>query len=427
MKRAALCVGINDYPGTQNDLSGCVNDANDWASYLDELKFDQIYPLRDSEATKSKILSSIESILSNLRSGDLFFMTNSSHGSYIPDRDSDELDKRDECLCPYDIDSGNYIVDDELHSLFLPAKVNGIQVVVFSDSCHSGSVLRLFEIPNEATQSLRVRFLPPNTFYREQNLDKPHLQLLSLAKPTSKILSKVNVGTLLAGCQDSEYSYDAEFDGRPNGAFTYFGIKSLKEMSVCGLENFTYRDWYKRIRSYLPSQSYPQRPNLEGSKTMTSKAVFGGVSFSTTKEIGMTKFPAAAKGFFGSYADFLMWLKSLGANAPQALMILQKLSNDVEKATPEVKAIVQDFKDLAALLQPKVLEHAKRAKEISGSPSEEEIALEKEIVRVCEKHMTKGLPKGPLVDILRSAWQFLKDNPELLTFLLSLIMPHQQQ
>ena len=31
MSKKALCIGINDYPGTQNDLSGCVNDANDWA------------------------------------------------------------------------------------------------------------------------------------------------------------------------------------------------------------------------------------------------------------------------------------------------------------------------------------------------------------------------------------------------------------
>ncbi len=31
MTKRALCVGINDYPGTNSDLSGCVNDAEDWA------------------------------------------------------------------------------------------------------------------------------------------------------------------------------------------------------------------------------------------------------------------------------------------------------------------------------------------------------------------------------------------------------------
>ena len=30
MANRALCVGINDYPGTNMDLAGCVNDAKDW-------------------------------------------------------------------------------------------------------------------------------------------------------------------------------------------------------------------------------------------------------------------------------------------------------------------------------------------------------------------------------------------------------------
>ena len=34
MTKKALCIGINDYPGTQNDLNGCVNDARDWAAAL---------------------------------------------------------------------------------------------------------------------------------------------------------------------------------------------------------------------------------------------------------------------------------------------------------------------------------------------------------------------------------------------------------
>ena len=33
-KKTALCIGINNYPGTQNDLNGCVNDANDWTAEL---------------------------------------------------------------------------------------------------------------------------------------------------------------------------------------------------------------------------------------------------------------------------------------------------------------------------------------------------------------------------------------------------------
>jgi hypothetical protein len=55
MARKAFCVGINDYSGDGNDLNGCVNDANDWASLLVE-RFDfprsEVRVITDSEATK---------------------------------------------------------------------------------------------------------------------------------------------------------------------------------------------------------------------------------------------------------------------------------------------------------------------------------------------------------------------------------------
>jgi hypothetical protein len=34
MSKRALCMGINNDPGTHMDLSGCVNDARDWAAEL---------------------------------------------------------------------------------------------------------------------------------------------------------------------------------------------------------------------------------------------------------------------------------------------------------------------------------------------------------------------------------------------------------
>jgi len=50
MKRA-ICVGINNYPGTVNDLEGCVNDAEDWERYLLEIGFDEVTTILDKSAT----------------------------------------------------------------------------------------------------------------------------------------------------------------------------------------------------------------------------------------------------------------------------------------------------------------------------------------------------------------------------------------
>ncbi len=40
MNQRALCVGINDYPGTDSDLAGCANDAADWAAALRKRGFE---------------------------------------------------------------------------------------------------------------------------------------------------------------------------------------------------------------------------------------------------------------------------------------------------------------------------------------------------------------------------------------------------
>ena len=62
----------------------------------------------------------------------------------------------------------------------------------------------------------------------------------------------------MAGCQDDEYSYDASFNGRPNGAFTYVALYTLSMLD----ENATYKTWMNAIRQYLPNTYYPQTPNL---------------------------------------------------------------------------------------------------------------------------------------------------------------------
>ncbi|MFN7677703.1 MAG: caspase family protein, partial [Cyanobacteriota bacterium] len=51
MAKSALCIGINNYPGTDCDLRGCVNDANDWAATLAARGF-TVKTLLDNQATK---------------------------------------------------------------------------------------------------------------------------------------------------------------------------------------------------------------------------------------------------------------------------------------------------------------------------------------------------------------------------------------
>lgn len=58
VNKYALCIGINDYPGTQSDLADCVNDANDWKKALKSRGF-EVTTLLDKKAKDNAIRSKL--------------------------------------------------------------------------------------------------------------------------------------------------------------------------------------------------------------------------------------------------------------------------------------------------------------------------------------------------------------------------------
>jgi hypothetical protein len=245
MKRA-VCIGINNYPGVFNDLKGCVNDANDWLALLQGFGFETRLML-DSQATRANIKSALQNLVEVTSAGDVAVLTYSGHGTQVADRSSDEGDTYDEAICAYD---GN-IIDDELRVL-LEGLHPQATLVVISDSCFSGSVTRI--APEPATP----RFIPPA------------VSTAGMVPKRSFLLPEADMPELLiSGCTDSEYSYDAEFNGRPNGAMTAMAIRVIRQNP-----NATYQEFYNGLRSLLPSSEYPQSPQLEGSEANKDRKLF---------------------------------------------------------------------------------------------------------------------------------------------------------
>ena len=71
----------------------------------------------------------------------------SGHGSNVPDNDGDEADKRDEILCPTDLDWKNPLRDDWLRRTFDGLKA-GVNLTVIIDCCHSGTITRAIQPPD---------------------------------------------------------------------------------------------------------------------------------------------------------------------------------------------------------------------------------------------------------------------------------------
>lgn len=251
MTKVALSIGINDYPGTDSDLAGCVNDAKDWAAALDERRF-EVTTVLNAEATREAILTRMRSTIDAAQSGDLVVIVFSGHGTWVPDKDPDEDDLRDEALCPYDVATAGPILDDELFDIF-SNRARGVRALLISDSCHSGTLAKFRPVMGDTTD--RVKFLAPEVFLADDDR-----RLAERADAVRRAGRSRRSALLLAGCRDLEYSFDAKFNGRPNGAFTHAALRELRDLPT----DATYRDWYDRIRGHLPSADYPQTPQLDG-------------------------------------------------------------------------------------------------------------------------------------------------------------------
>lgn len=276
MATKALCIGINNYPGTHMDLQGCVNDANDWATELGARGF-TVSKLLDEQATKAAMINAMSTLIGKAARDDTLVITFSGHGTYQPDTDGDEADGLDEALCPYDLQTrGEALTDDEIRDMFL-ARKSGVRIVLIADSCHSGTVTRAARAEKDA--DTRPRFMPmgnwlPAKLLPKDRAGKPATTMTAPAGTSALFGAYSNKlgDLLLAGCKEgpNNFSYDARIGGRYNGAFTYYALKALKGMKA----ESTYADWHKAIGKYLPSASYPQVPQIVGSTAARKGVIF---------------------------------------------------------------------------------------------------------------------------------------------------------
>ena len=269
----SLHIGLNtvnpaDYSGWSGPLDACEFDANDLATLA---KAQGIAPtvLLTSAATRAKTLAAIRAAAKRLKSGDFFLLSYSGHGGQVDDLSGEEQDKLDETWCLFD----GQLIDDELY-LELGRFAKGVRVLVLSDSCHSGSVVRAAPPPATSTGP-RPRLMPPyiarqvyadhKNFYDQLQRDvmkaaksgakmDPDAALAHVAVSgrLTKVAAKIKAGVLLiSGCQDNQTS----MDGDKNGAFTGQLLKVWNKGAYRG----NYIKFHAAIRAGLPPT---QSPNL---------------------------------------------------------------------------------------------------------------------------------------------------------------------
>lgn len=217
----ALHIGLNQVdPNHYRDAQGkpwagtlaaCENDARDMAALAASLGYEVRGPLLTAAAHSAAVIEHVAAAARELENGDIFFLTYSGHGGQVVNtnpNDDPEEDKLDETWCLFD----RQLLDDELFALFSEFR-SGVRVVVFSDSCHSGTVAR-GDPPLD--ESAKPRQLPFDVAEATERANATLYDALQKDTPTKRLTTMSATVVLLSGCQDHQFSRD----GRVNGAFT---------------------------------------------------------------------------------------------------------------------------------------------------------------------------------------------------------------
>ncbi|RFC35095.1 MAG: Caspase domain-containing protein [Candidatus Nitrotoga sp. SPKER] len=275
-KAMSLHIGLNAvsataYGGWSGELNACEFDAKDMAAIAKSCGMKSTL-LLTRKGTRANMLAAMRKAAKQLIAGDLFFLTYSGHGGQIPDVTGEEEDKQDETWCLYD----GQLIDDELY-FELSQFAAGVRVLVFSDSCHSGTVTRAAPpqpgmVWPMTGRSKMMPFAVGMRTYREHQAFYDKLQQdvakaagkASLPDPDS-VLAQLVVSPrltaiakkfkpaviLISGCQDNQTS----MDGDHNGAFTEQLLKVWNNGSFRG----NYAKFHAAIKTLLPAE---QTPNL---------------------------------------------------------------------------------------------------------------------------------------------------------------------
>lgn len=210
-KKVALLIGIN-YKNTAHELRGCINDAKSMQSLLQDNGYSCTMMLDDAKTTKSlqptrkNLLREMRALVKNTRRGDKLFLHYSGHGTYTRDRSHDEIDGRDEAICPVD---GSVITDDELRQILVQRLPSGVQMLCLLDCCHSGTGADLrfnYEVRQRAPRRNAFHYNP-----RSYRLD---------SRTNDKQPSTEASIVCISGCRDHQTSADTYMNNQACGAMS---------------------------------------------------------------------------------------------------------------------------------------------------------------------------------------------------------------
>jgi hypothetical protein len=263
----SLHLGLNkvdrNFYGSDCPLSGCHRDAEDMMSLALDAGYQPIAKLLDDAATTTALASHLEFAAKDLKAGDIFLLSYSGHGGQLADYSGDEADGMDETWCLYDRE----FLDDELYAAWRQFR-DGVRILVVSDSCHSGSVIKQMPFglvrtaAADALEGVRMRSLPESA---AQHVARNHRSLYRSISSQAAAAAGGDIERrarsreidaplactvrLLSACQDNQLAADFA----SNGLFTMQLILALDR----GYHG-DYAQFVKALSAKMPTTQSPQ-------------------------------------------------------------------------------------------------------------------------------------------------------------------------
>jgi hypothetical protein len=278
----ALCIGIDQY-GTQS-LTGCVADSQSFADALGQWGF-AVQSLTNERATRQAITNAIEALLTKSSAGDIAVIQYAGHGTQLPDLSGDETDGFDEAWVPYDYNYGEFVIDDDLGALFDRHRDRGIQLVVFTDCCHSGTSTRFMPAPGAPQTSVHSRYMSVSRDIVEKFKKKRGTE-----QSGARFGAQDSVGWEIhfAACQDRQSAY--ERDG--HGDFTVASTRALADALRSAI---TYNGLASAITKSFAGNAL-QTPQLRAPAASAALGLFGATRGGAAVDVGASGAAASDLG-----------------------------------------------------------------------------------------------------------------------------------
>lgn len=262
-----LQFGINDYPGTEADLRGCVNDVTEMRSLLESqfaVPSENFKTLTDAQVNRDGFLGGVKWLIEQVKAGDQVIVQYSGHGGQLktgdvvnePDGFEEVIALADDSLIP-----GKFFRDwaDDL-------KGKGVNATFVIDSCYSGGMSRppsMFEVMGKSygIEKHAQRTLGNVTdragAKRVSDMD---LRLLRATIRTKIRPALQGSWAFMMAAMEDQTSADLQFkDSTPaHGAFTFILLAALRDMKESGI-----KDIVDVVKQILDKNELKQGPNSE--------------------------------------------------------------------------------------------------------------------------------------------------------------------